>query len=208
MTIIEKLRTLREEASPRILPQHPAGFDFEIKERNRAFYKKQIKKLKETIEEDDHHIIFRTGSHTDGWFIGYDKDEDIIYYIVNYKQQKKKLSGNTLTQILLWRLRGNKHSQGITRKMFFDILLPRTGTMMSDAEQTPLGKGFWKDILAMADMKGLPVGVVDFNSRKIIRHKEGQSVSSFLEENFDDQYGKPVKFEAKRFLVGPVPITK
>ena len=117
---------------------------------------------------------------------------------------QKKLSGVTVTQTLVWRKRGVGKSEGLASRMFFDVLLKHTGTIMSDRQQTKDGREFWINMLGRAYNRGIPIGIVNFNTREIIRPSYNQESSAFLEEHLPNVYGNSQKYEAIRFLIGPV----
>lgn len=194
----------KEIASPRLIPPTYTGFGFNNEEINREFYQKQLKKVKEIIEEGNKYIIFRTGDDYNGWFIGYDKQLNLMFYAVKYKRTNKRISGKALTQTLVWRFAGSEHAQGITNHMFFDVILKRTGSILSDRAQTPDGKQFWLNILTRAHTKGIPVAALDFNTNIMYVADKNKPVYAFLRKHFDSAYGYTNKHEAKRFLVGPI----
>lgn len=210
LDLIDRLSVALEEASPRLIPDIMDGFTMKNTEDNRAFYEKHSKKIKEILEEDEGHIIFRTGDKRNGYFAGYDKGEKLIYYVLKYRQAFKTLTGQVFMEVLHWRLAaGSKYStKDLTQRMYFKIVLPRAGAILSDGKHTYASRRFWEGLLSTAFFEGLPIGVVDFNKRTIIRPEEGESVKQFIDTYVDSTYGKKHKHRAMKLLIGPIPVTE
>lgn len=98
------------------------------------------------------------------------KKLEVLYY-VKYKFLKKSfLPKPAAQQISVWRNRRKLKTSNIASKIFFDFLLPKTGIVVTDAEQTEDGQAFWFNRIGDAFNKGLYVYFIDIMApRKIKR---------------------------------------
>lgn len=84
-----------------------------------------------------------------------------IAYLVHLKMERlKALDSQSVTQVEVWRRKGAAIPAGLTKHVFFDILLKRFKFIVSDRSQTEKGRDFWLDRLGEADRAGHRVGVI------------------------------------------------
>lgn len=86
-----------------------------------------------------------------------------IAYLVHLKLERlKALPSQSVTQVEVWNnpARSSTTPFGVTKHVFFDILLKRHKYIVSDQSQTPSGRDFWFRRLDEADAKGCRVGVM------------------------------------------------
>lgn len=192
--------------SPRLID--PVDFNLSDRKWNNKFSEELLaKKNKEIYDETDKHILFRTGNDAKGYISLINKELTRIDYIVNYDQTNSKVLGRYVTQIAVWRSKGGfesyKNSDSVTRDVFFNILLKKYGTIVSDTEQTENGRDFWIRMLHRAvtrhDFKiGLmKVGIKD------VEWYEGNSDGD-LADWMDDHYyawTREMKGKTLRFVI-------
>lgn len=128
------------EAPPEIV--RPTDFGWNDDDANRALAKDLLRRKQETLEDHPEYELFLTGDKINGYIAMYLKNTGLPGYAINYKVEKRRLLGSTVTQVKLWRRAGTPHVPGITRRVFTQFLLTRWPMVMSDAEQTPDGAKF------------------------------------------------------------------
>lgn len=112
-----------------------------------------LRKLKPTKVRDwKYGSIIETVGTEKGYYFIIDPDTDLLVYLVKFTRQNKKLiGGSNGAQTAVWRALDSDISEGgLAKTVFFDILLPRFGTMMSDSVQTERGRDFWISLLGHA----------------------------------------------------------
>ena len=84
-----------------------------------------------------------------------------IAYLVHLKMERlKALESRSVTQVEVWRNPAGGSPTGLTKHVFFDILLKRFKFIVSDRSQTERGKEFWLLRLKEAESLGHRVGVI------------------------------------------------
>lgn len=77
-----------------------------------------------------------------------------------------------IQQVAVWRDPLDHRTEGVTAKVFFDYLLPKTGYIITDALQTGDGERSWEIQIARAFQRNLFVYFISFiPDRKIRRLK-------------------------------------
>lgn len=151
-------------------PSMMGSSEFEFN--NAAFNIKKAKQLlddeEELIKDTAAYRFFRTGDTHDGEFVVVTKAEipEVSYY-VNYVQRNIEPIGTSVTQVMLWRSSTGPAPLGITSMVFFEILLERWKTVVSDDTQTPEGRNFWLRIMAAASEKGFEVGLINVKEKRV-----------------------------------------
>lgn len=124
---------------------------------------KEAKKILETkpdeiIRQTDDYILLRNGTDKKGYIVLINKHDTTIEYYVDYEfSYTKQLPG--VTQIKLWRHRMGQFNHGITKDIFFNYLLKKHNTIISDRQQTKSGQDFWLARMAEAANQRLHVGL-------------------------------------------------
>lgn len=183
-------------------PQQVLPTDFNLNKElaNRKFAKELLKKKKETLEETDDTVLFRTGDNINGYFALYNKHDDLIEYLIKYKTSTRKAIGTAVTQVALWRLRGSPFVQGLTKRVFFDVLLARWPAIMSDREQTDDGKEFWENRMAEGTARGLNVGLLDEARGTITWHTgDKTTIRKWIESS--GGWGDTHQFQNLRYVI-------
>lgn len=97
------------------------------------------------------------------------EDEYVAYYVRWELQSASFLDTDWATQVLVW---GgvNPKAKFLPEYVFFEYVLPFTGTVISDGEQTQRGENFWQRMIAQAFTdKKYNIYLVDFNMKKVHR---------------------------------------
>lgn len=144
--------------SPQLVPGTDFGLDKEAS--NEKFATSLLKKLKHTYKDDEDTILFKTGDDVNGYIALLNKSTSLLDYVIKYEGSNRKALGKAVSQVKLWRRRGSPYVQGMTRKVFFDILLKEWPAIMSDTQQTQDGMLFWDDRMAEATTMNLKVGLL------------------------------------------------
>lgn len=111
----------------------PTTFGLEDRAKNRALAAKLISKKQETIEHADEYEIIRTGDARAGYFaLITSTEQPEIHYLVRYASKRFGFIDDAVSQIALWRRLGSPYVQGLTRIVFYDVLLKRWRTVLSD----------------------------------------------------------------------------
>lgn len=108
--------------------------------------------------------IYRTGTRSGAIYLI--ADDQLVYY-VKYGARKLKYLPETITQFVLWRKLNITISPAFTENLFFKVILPITGSVMSDREQTVYGQNFWRRRLDQAYNRGYQVYLVDLSGQRI-----------------------------------------
>lgn len=170
---LEKVAGLFE--SPQIVS--PTDFDLKNPDKNKELADEILSKAKEIIRETPDYYLVRTGDlNNKGYIAQISKSSGLITYMIKYETSQNKLIGRFVTQVALWRdLLEYGINKGLTTEIFFDYLLPVTGTIISDNEQTANGRDFWLRKLAEAHNNGLKIGFI--NTTKNVLEWYDSSVS-------------------------------
>lgn len=188
--------------SPDKIP--PVNFPIENDDvANRAFAKRIMRRVAEVIEETPDYKIVRTGDGENGWIILFNIKKETADYVVRYKAENRPWMNRTVTQCIIWRQQGSIFVQGLTQRMFFDYLLPRYKTIISDKEQTDFGHRFWVDRMAQANARGLFVGIVDVMRHTIIWYDSAVDMKDWINGNNIWQSGR--KYKDLRYIISSEP---
>lgn len=120
------------------------------------------------IEETDEFRLLKVEAGGGGHFLVVDKAGGEAKLMVRYDIAAHPGLGRAATQIELWRDVAYAPANGQARRVFFEFLLPLTGTVLSDAIQTRDGMRFWINMMATSHASGLEVGLHDEHTRSVI----------------------------------------
>lgn len=157
---------------------------------------------KEVIEDTDEYIFIKNGSKNSGSFSMISKDDGLIKFYLRYKEKDWGLIGKSVTQIALWRFPTFLRNVGLTSKIFFDILLKRWDTIISDDRHTWNGRRFWEGVMGEASEKGYDVGY--YNSKDIINtlnfyDGNPNHLSFWMHDNY--KWGKEDEYKEWVYLI-------
>lgn len=164
--------------------------------------KEQLKKFKEIIQETDEFIFFRTGSNVEGTYVLISKVSNLIDYFIKFETNNSIILLTTVTQVALWKRLGGTYIRNITSKVFYDILLKKWKTIVSDSQQTKDGYKFWVQRLRESYEDGYIIGIVDTRDiENTIQIYDGNKeyIPNWLDEK--DVYGNDEKYKYIRYFI-------
>jgi hypothetical protein len=152
------------------------------------------------IKETGEYVLFEVPYGTDGKIYLINKTKERIHYYVQFETVRWKVTGEAVTQVAVWRSAFvGAYFQNLTKTMFFDYLLPRKGTIISDEQQTGDGHRFWMTVMSMAAQRGLNVAFVDFRGNKVEQFEPGTDLESWITSK--NAWGSGDKFRDRRFMI-------
>lgn len=101
------------------------------------------------------------GKHAgmDAYFASDSAGRQLTFFVAVVDEEVEGL-GPASVQVALWR--GPGAERGLPGKVFWEVIVPRTGTAVSDISQTQDGRTFWRDrILESLAKPGVTAGMVD-----------------------------------------------
>lgn len=155
-------------------------FGLENQIQNQKKLKIYLEQETEVLEEDENYKFFLAGNWDNfGYLVKYDKKENLIVYLCKFEvSQGTQLFPHLVTQTEVWR--ALKEMPGIAKRVFFDILYPKFGAILSDRIHTERGKEFWISCLKEADRKGLGIGF-KYDNPVFLKPKD-MSLENFFQE--------------------------
>lgn len=191
-----RYRDIRE--SPELVD--PSEFGFDDTETNRRFTDKQMDRVSEVLRDEPTLQLVRTGDGNQGWYLLFNRKTHLSDYVIQYAVRKWKWLPRTVTQCILWRRVGSVSNQGITRDVFFNILLPRYGAIMSDRQQTESGHSFWLDRMAAAVASGMRVGIADMMTHTVDWFSgDSTDLTNWVRDKHS--FGRGQKYQSLRYLI-------
>jgi hypothetical protein len=201
------------EMPRRIYPVDPdLGFTVEKNNRDLA---SEIIKSKNTIQLESTklgNILYKYGNK----FVLVDPYRMMVLYYLSWKDKYYKYLNSTVSQeVLHWRDRGLYETIDLSSHVFFDLLLPIHGKIMTDFIHTNSGERFWLRRINETFNKNLHIYCIYFlqttdSSRKIVKVKDDLSFKSLLispdNKLSNNPWGYDNKFEARRILITQEPL--
>lgn len=171
--------------------------DLNIIEKNKAEYRvlsaNKWKKLVKRI--NDYASIYK---HNSKYFCLDNKLHELTYFM-KYQVGNNGKIGDYVWQSLVWTNPIATYIEGYPQQMFFEFLLPKFGTIITDSEQTWNGKRFWIYRIQDAFNMGLNVYFYDFSTQNIIKM---QNYQDFVHaQRMYDIWGDTNKHLMKRMLL-------
>lgn len=124
-----------------------------------------------------------------------DSRQSIVYY-VQYEDGYSSLLGKYVQQIMLWSNRSVPSTTNVSKRVFFEYLIEKYGTMLADTYQTPSGATFWASRCIDALGLGLNVYAVNFHTRQVTPISVGN-----LDEMFKLTTGVGIGNKATRLCI-------
>lgn len=168
---------------------------------NFNFLTKQLLKVTEVIEETLLYTIVRTGDFNNGWIFLHNIQDNTVDYAVQCKVRTWSWLPKTVTQTIIWRDDASELAQGIAVKMFFEVLLKKFNSIISDSQQTPDGNRFWRSRLANAVSRGMRVARVDTNQHIVDWYDPSGPGDFRTWLNSFEVFGKKHKHQGLRYLI-------
>lgn len=160
--------------------------------------------LKPILERSNDGIdatLYNVGSITDGYY--FMLEDDLIVYLMKYKRSNKKLLGvPSVTQTAVWRSLEALNVTGLVDDVIFHILLPRFGTIMSDALQTERGMELWHSLIYKSMRKSKTVALADFNLNRVVQFTLPAEFRLWVTGNRDFPWAeRSQKHQGIRFII-------
>lgn len=143
-------------------------------------------------------------------FILVDSHNVKVLYYIKWQDVYVNLINKQVSKINLhWRDRRIFESRNLSTHVFFDLLLPINGSIMTDYKQTEHGRNFWFKVIDESLNRKLNVLVVNFlqtdqnNKNQIIPIKNRMDFHSLLisDGEGNSPWGRQQKFEARRIII-------
>ena len=134
----------------------------------------------------------------------------VVYYLAWKTKFFKYLNTKVVSTVLHWRDRPIPGQIGLTSWVFFDLLLPIEGAIMTDIKHSSPGEAFWVRRIEEALEKNLYVYYLDLlpsdeaTNRQLLRIKDSLHLYHLLIPNVDDKtqpWGDTTKFEGRRIII-------
>lgn len=137
-------------------------------------------------------------------FFVLDSHRKKVTYFMKYKVDNNGTLGQFVWQSLVW---GNidvqnEYLSGIPKKIFFDYLLSKFHTIITDSEQTWHGKRFWQARISDAFKMNLNVYFFDFDGRIFKKLEKYEDLERY--QNEYDIWGPSDKHEMKRMVISDI----
>jgi hypothetical protein len=129
----------------------------------------------------------------------------VIYFVWYKIQNLGYIARKAACQILVWKSIGYPDLlTGLPSYIFFNILLPKTGTIVTDYQQTNAGRRFWGDRISTALSIGKYVYYVNFQPDRVL-----QQITNIqqLEDLSPSIYGSHQKYKQRRLIITDHPIS-
>ena len=150
------------------------SFDLDDPEVRKEMFKRLTQKSScEKVGSYKSMEFFATGrSSNEGyWFLLNKRGDDLVYVcrFVTLGASSTSFRSKVVTQIAVWRNYDVYDTRQFPAYIFFKMLVPKYGTVMSDSQQTKDGRRFWQSRMGDALHKGLYVYTFDQMTRELKR---------------------------------------
>jgi hypothetical protein len=112
-------------------------------------------------------------------YIGVDHKELKIVYYMMYEVNHDPLVGRYVSQAMVWLDKSYAPARGLPKKIFFDQLVKKYDTILTDSIQTWNGRAFWMRRLQEAFQKGFNVYYVNLDNDSIEKLEEFADIPRF-----------------------------
>lgn len=156
------------------------------------------------LADSDYHAIEETSTFVFAYAVGHNleffvlnlRDRALVYYVEATPLVVPKL-GNCATQVVLWR-RAGAGMQSITTRVFYEELLGKFDSVISDKCQTNDGRRFWIDRMAESAHKGFTVGFL--NEENVVSvYDPAMPIQQWLTAH--NGWGEDQSFAAYRYFI-------
>src|SRR5574343_1575768 len=138
--MINHIKILNE--MPRRISQLPVDDDLSVYNTNQAKYKELYNIPNKQIYHkfDDNKVVYYISNKV---FCLDTINKQIVYYM-EYETSFNSILGSYAWQSLVWRKKNTQYINTLPHDIFFKVLLPKFGTVVTDGEQTDDGIKFWE----------------------------------------------------------------
>lgn len=165
--------------------------------RVRLFELTKLKSEKSKLLWTENGREVRQVGNTIGMIALVDQKPDLVY-AVKFTETFDTLVKHAVTQVAVWRDPVDTGTRDISARVFWEILLPRKGTIRSDSMQTDRGRRFWAYQLDEAFNKGYKVYYCTYGNHRNLT--ELHSISDYR-DSLGIVYGDTEKFKLVRLLI-------
>ena len=139
------------------------------------------------------------------WFLLNKRGDDLAHVcrFVTLGASSVQFKTKVVTQIAVWRNYNYAESRSFPAYIFFKMLLPKYGVVMSDSQQTNDGRKFWQSRMLDALHKGLSLYSFDQNTRELKRMHSVDDVNDAAPY----LWKKDPKFRTRRVLISQTKLT-
>ena len=177
-------------------------FDFDNPKRNKKYYEKRLLEISKVILDTPNTFIFVSGSRRNGAVIGYDKEEQFMFFVSEYHVEVPSSVGANVTQVAVWKSRNFKYkNSSIVRDTIFDVFLTQYRNMLTDRLQTDRGMLLWRSLLEEASKRGFYVYLVNTKKKVIYSPRLDESVEKFWDRTNHVAYGYTNKNQRYRYMI-------
>jgi hypothetical protein len=128
------------------------------------------------------------------------KRKKITYYM-EFKKSYSNIIGNHVQQVFLWSLDNNDYELNLPTTIFWEYLLPKYGSILTDSKQSWDGRRFWKRQINRAlHTSGVYVYYVDFGTREVYEINDEMDWEIFEDRGISVWDIGP-KYEMRRILI-------
>lgn len=198
MKLIDVFRNLYE--SPMNIPDID-WHDLNIDEKNAKLYKDLIRKKYQRkikiLQLTDYAVVYQYKTE----YFCLDSNAKRVTYYMKYQVGNNGVLYNYVWQSLVW-IDPKYHYDYLDKipaKIFFEYLLPKYHTIITDSEQTWYGKRFWQYRIIDALKKGLNVYFFDFDTKKLKQLHVYDELSNYQAEY--DIWGETNIHKMKRMVI-------
>lgn len=183
-------------------PQRVNDFDFELNNvvRNHLYALQLLEKKYQVLKKISDTVTLCEFSGSVA-MLDTTPDKEEILFIVEYKTENITLIQSVaLTQFALWSNAARPETHQVPKYVFFDILLPKTQTIMTDSKQTWHGERFWLNRIKDAFGMNLNIYFIQLISPFIVKLVPSHvALNSFIRQY--KPWGKDIIHRRRGFII-------
>ena len=161
--------------TPELIEPIGGNFSIENPKRNRSLYDDIMYKHHKDVQKISNEIkmVYSIRPNEEGYkfqYAGLDIEHKYVPFISRIDIGSDKILGKYAFQTLIWTDSDYKPLfYKWPKKIIFDILLPKYGTVTSDVTHTPLGMKYWGNLVKLAIDKNINVYFYDRSKKLIVK---------------------------------------
>lgn len=186
-------------SSPYLIDPVQFGLNDDVKNKQRL---KELKKLPaKVLGSYNNHDLTEYRKSANESFIVLEAEDEIAYFVHCVDAHFKQFGARAITQVEVWRASGRATLVGgLTKYVFWKILLPVHKRIVSDRSQTQEGKRFWLDRMDEAREHGCRIGVFD-QDEPTVEWAPKDAVGAWLRLTAQAMWGTDNEHWFKRFVI-------
>ena len=200
------MKILVSTSMPELIPD--TEFDLDVPETRLDMLKKLMDKSSaKKVGEFKGMSLYKTGDDQQSgyWFLINSAGDDLAYVckFVTLGASSLHFKSKVVTQVAVWRNLDIYLTRKFPTYIFFNMLLPKYGVVMTDSQQTRAGRTFWQARIGDAIHKNLYVYTFDQNTRELQRLHNTDD----LDNAAPYIWARDPKFRTRRVLISQTPLT-